>query len=82
MVNKVFVGGRWRAKSAYKQVDKFIKKNRHLSKKQLYELIVLKLTTLIMRLIRKELEGQDTDYLRAAIERLEFYKDNLKKEIE
>lgn len=76
-----FIVSRWRAKSAHKQVDKFIRKNRHLSKEILLKLIKEKLTWLIMRLIHKHLEGQDTDYLRAVIERLEFYKDKLEKEI-
>ena len=37
-------------------------------------------TLLIIRQIRKEILGHDTDYLKAVIERLQFYKDNLEKE--
>lgn len=79
MVSK-YVGGRQIAKYAYKQVDKFIRQNRHLSNEALLVLIKEKLTLLIIRQIRKEILGHDTDYLKAVIERLQFYKDNLEKE--
>lgn len=79
MVSK-YVGGRQIAKYAYKQVDKFIRQNRHLSNEALLVLIKEKLTLLIIRQIHKEILGYDTDYLKAVIERLQFYKDNLEKE--
>lgn len=75
-----FVGGRWIAKCAYQEVDKFIRQNRHLSNEALLVLIKEKLTLLIIRQIRKEILGYDTDYLKAVIERLQFYKENLEKE--
>ena len=75
-----FVGGRWIAKCAYREVDKFIRQNRHLSNEALLVLIKEKLTLLIIRQIHKEILGHDTDYLKIVIERLQFYKENLEKE--
>lgn len=80
MVSK-FISGRRIKKTIDRTIDKFIYKNRRLAPERLLELINLKLLTLIIRQIRKKIEGCDTEYLGWAIERLKFYKDNLEKEI-